>query len=86
MARCYNVAFLYVLDVNGPRRADFYGNNISSVVPLDEDLSYLEHVPLEERLQLVILEPVPVQQPRECHLPVRAHGLHAVVHPGQNWF
>ena len=41
----------------------------------------LEDVPLEEPLQLIVLEAVPVEEEaREAHLAVPAHRLHAVVH------
>ena len=54
----------------------------------------LEDVALEEPLELVVLEAVPVEEEaREAHLAVPAHRLHAVVHRGcrslprqQKWF
>ena len=42
----------------------------------------LEDVPLEEPLELVVLEAVAVEEAREAHLAVTAHRLHAVVHRG----
>ena len=43
----------------------------------------LEDVALEEPLELVVLEAVPVEEEaREAHLAVPAHRLHAVVHRG----
>lgn len=44
-------------------------------------LLQLESVAAVEVLELVILEAVAVAEPGEGHLPVRRHGLHAVVHP-----
>ena len=55
----------------------------------------LEDVALEEPLELVVLEAVPVEEEaREAHLAVPAHRLHAVVHRArcrslprqQKWF
>lgn len=43
----------------------------------------LVRVPAVEALQLVVLEAVPVQQPRYGQLAVRVHGLDAVVHGGR---
>ena len=39
-----------------------------------------ENVAAEQELQLAVLEPVPVEQSGEDHLPVVGHRLHTVVH------